>query len=33
MAEWGHVRRGYRICELDQLVGRAHDDLATLIIP
>lgn len=33
MAEWGHVRRGYRVVELDQLVGRAHDALATFITP
>jgi len=33
MAEWGHVRRGYRIVELDRLVGRAHDDMATFITP
>ena len=33
MAEWGHVRRGYRVAELDRLVGRAHDALATFITP
>lgn len=33
MADWGHVRRGYRVAELDRLAGRAHDDLATFITP
>ncbi|MDP9417451.1 MAG: glycosyltransferase [Actinomycetota bacterium] len=33
MDEWGHVRRGYRVAELDRLVGRAHDALATFITP
>jgi SAM-dependent methyltransferase len=33
MEEWGHVRRGYRVADLDQLVGRAHDALATFITP
>ena len=33
MAEWGHVRRGYRVAELDQLVGRAHDAFATFVTP
>jgi SAM-dependent methyltransferase len=33
MNEWGHVRRGYRVAELDQLVGRAHNALATFITP
>lgn len=33
MADWGHVRRGYRVAELDRLVGRAHDALATFISP
>ena len=33
MAEWGHVRRGYRVAELDHLVGRAHDALATFVTP
>jgi GT2 family glycosyltransferase/SAM-dependent methyltransferase len=33
MADWGHVRRGYRVAELDQLVGSAHDALATFITP
>jgi hypothetical protein len=27
------VRRGYRVGELDQLVGRAHDAMATFITP
>ena len=33
MADWGHVRRGYRVAELDRLVGRAHDALATFVSP
>ncbi len=33
MDEWGHVRRGYRIEDLDRLVGRAHDASATFITP
>ncbi len=33
MAEWGHVRRGYPVAELDRLVGRPHDALATFITP
>lgn len=33
MNEWGHVRRGYRVVELDQLVGRAHDAMSTFISP
>ncbi|MEJ7799570.1 MAG: glycosyltransferase [Ilumatobacter sp.] len=33
MDEWGHVRRGYRVAELDDLVGRAHDASATFITP
>ena len=33
MAEWGHVRRGYDVGELDRLVGRAHDASATFITP
>lgn len=33
MHEWGHVRRGYRVGGLDDLVGRAHDDVATFITP
>lgn len=33
MADWGHVRRGYRVADLDRLVGRAHDALATFITP
>lgn len=31
MAEWGHVRRGYRVSELDQLVGTAALRQATFI--
>jgi SAM-dependent methyltransferase len=33
MNEWGHVRRGYRVADLDRMVGRAHDALATFITP
>jgi GT2 family glycosyltransferase/SAM-dependent methyltransferase len=33
MADWGHVRRGYRVVELDRLVGRAHDALASFVTP
>lgn len=33
MDEWGHVRRGYRVAELDRLVGRAHDAMVTFISP
>jgi GT2 family glycosyltransferase/SAM-dependent methyltransferase len=33
MDVWGHVRRGYRVAELDRLVGRAHDTMATFITP
>jgi GT2 family glycosyltransferase/SAM-dependent methyltransferase len=33
MDEWGHVRRGYRVEELDRLVGAAHDAYATFITP
>lgn len=33
MGEWGHVRRGYSVSELDQLVGRPHDALAAFITP
>ena len=33
MDDWGHVRRGYRVAELDRLVGRAHDALATFVTP
>jgi GT2 family glycosyltransferase/SAM-dependent methyltransferase len=33
MDEWGHVRRGYRVAELNALVGRAHDAFATFITP
>jgi SAM-dependent methyltransferase len=30
---WGHVRRGYGVSELDRMVGRAHDSMATFITP
>ena len=33
MAEWGHVRRGYRLDEMDALFGRDHDARATFISP
>jgi len=33
MDDWGHVRRGYRVTELDRLVGRAHDAIATFVTP
>lgn len=33
MAEWGHVRRGYRLSELDRLVGRDALRSATFINP
>ena len=33
MAEWGHVRRGYSVADLDRLVGRSHDAYATFITP
>ena len=33
MAEWGHVRRGYRLEEMDALFGRDHDARATFISP
>ena len=33
MDDWGHVRRGYTMAELDRLVGRAHDAMATFITP
>jgi len=33
MAEWGHVRRGYRLAELETLVGARADDRASFITP
>jgi glycosyltransferase involved in cell wall biosynthesis/SAM-dependent methyltransferase len=33
MAEWGHVRRGYRLEDLDDLFGRYHTGRATFITP
>jgi hypothetical protein len=33
MAEWGHVRRGYHLSELDRLFGREHETSATFINP
>ncbi len=33
MDDWGHVRRGYHVVELDALVGQAHDALATFVTP
>jgi GT2 family glycosyltransferase/SAM-dependent methyltransferase len=33
MAEWGHVRRGYRLDDLDRLVGLPHARAATFISP
>ncbi|MDP9431959.1 MAG: glycosyltransferase [Actinomycetota bacterium] len=33
MDDWGHVRRGYRVADLDRLVGQAHDALSTFITP
>jgi glycosyltransferase involved in cell wall biosynthesis/SAM-dependent methyltransferase len=33
MAEWGHVRRGYHLSELDRLFGRQHETSATFINP
>jgi SAM-dependent methyltransferase len=33
MAEWGHVRRGYRLAELERMVGAAADRTATFITP
>ena len=33
MDDWGHVRRGYTMAELDRLVGRTHDAMATFITP
>jgi len=33
MAEWGHVRRGYRLAELERMVGARADNTATFITP
>jgi hypothetical protein len=33
MAEWGHVRRGYRLADLERLVGAAADRTASFISP
>jgi ubiquinone/menaquinone biosynthesis C-methylase UbiE len=33
MQEWGHVRRGYTLDQLQQLVGLPHQDYATFINP
>ena len=33
MNEWGHVRRGYSLAELEALVGRPCDEWATFISP
>ena len=33
MDEWGHVRRGYRLDELDGLFGHVHERRATFINP
>ncbi len=33
MAEWGHVRRGYRIERLDELLGPGREAAATFITP
>jgi SAM-dependent methyltransferase len=33
MAEWGHVRRGYRLDELDAIFGHDHEASATFISP
>ena len=33
MAEWGHVRRGYRLAELERLVGAPAERTASFITP
>ncbi|PLS76615.1 MAG: hypothetical protein CYG61_00795 [Actinobacteria bacterium] len=33
MADWGHVRRGYALAELDRLAGTGHDAAHTFITP
>lgn len=33
MAEWGHVRRGYKLEDLDSLMGATHEKCATFITP
>jgi SAM-dependent methyltransferase len=33
MAEWGHVRRGYTLAELNELIGLPCQDYATFINP
>jgi hypothetical protein len=33
MADWGHVRRGYAVSELEQLVGAPIEARATFVNP
>ena len=33
MADWGHVRRGYRLAELERLVGHPAERIARFITP